>query len=151
MRLVVQRVRHASVEVDRRIVGEILNGLVVLVGTTHGDTDDDVDLLADKLVGLRVFADDEGKMNRSLLDIGGDLLLVSQFTVYGSVRRGKRPSFTDAGDPAVAAQLISRLAEQVASHGIRVATGEFGAAMQVTLQNDGPVTLIIDSVNGKIV
>ncbi len=151
MRLVVQRVRHASVEVDRRIVGEISNGLVVLAGTTHPDTDHDVDVLVDKLVGLRVFADDQGKMNLSLLDVGGELLLVSQFTLYGSVRKGKRPSFTEAGDPVVAARLIGRLGEQLGSRGIRVATGEFGAAMQVKLQNDGPVTLILESVNGKIV
>lgn len=150
MRLVVQRVKRASVVVGDRVVGSISDGLLVLAGTTHGDTERDVDVLADKLVALRVFSDEGGKMNRSLLDTGGELLLVSQFTLYGTTRKGNRPSFTDAGDPAVAAELIDRLASRVASHGVQVASGEFGAAMAVELLNDGPVTLILETVQGKL-
>ena len=151
MRLVVQRVKRASVVVGDRLVGSIPDGLLVLAGTTHGDTERDADVLADKLVALRVFSDEDGKMNRSLLDTGGELLLVSQFTLYGSTRKGNRPSFTDAGDPAVAAELIDRLASRVAGHGVQVASGEFGAAMEVELLNDGPVTLILETLQGKLV
>ncbi len=151
MRLVVQRVKRASVVVGDRVVGSISDGLLVLAGTTHSDTERDVDALADKLVALRVFSDGEGKMNRSLLDTGGELLLVSQFTLYGSTRKGNRPSFTNAGDPAVAVELIDRLAARVTSHGVRVANGEFGAAMEVELLNDGPVTLILETRQGKLV
>lgn len=151
MRLVVQRVKRASVVVGDRLVGSISDGLLVLAGTTHGDTERDVDVLAEKLVALRVFSDEDGKMNRSLLDTGGDLLLVSQFTLYGSVRKGNRPSFTDAGEPALAVGLIDRLAEKIASHGVGVAGGEFGAAMEVELLNHGPVTLILETMDGKLV
>ncbi|MDH3193391.1 MAG: D-aminoacyl-tRNA deacylase [Acidimicrobiia bacterium] len=151
MRLVVQRVKRASVAVGDRIVGSISPGLLVLAGTTHGDSEADADVLADKLVALRVFSDAEGKMNRSLLDTGGELLVVSQFTLYGSTRKGNRPSFTNAGDPAVAGELIDRLAERVSGHGVRVASGEFGAAMEVELLNDGPVTLILETIDGKLV
>ncbi len=151
MRLVVQRVKQASVVVGGRIVGSIAAGLLVLAGTTHGDSERDAEVLADKLVALRVFSDEDGKMNRSLLDTGGELLIVSQFTLYGTTRKGNRPSFTDAGDPVVAVELIDRLAAGVASHGVRVASGEFGAAMQVALLNDGPVTLILETLQGKLV
>jgi D-tyrosyl-tRNA(Tyr) deacylase len=150
MRLVVQRVRHGSVVVEDRVVGSIGAGLLVLAGTTHGDSETDVRVLADKLVNLRVFPDSEGRMNRSLLDTGGQVLLVSQFTLYGSVRRGNRPSFTGAGDPLEAARLLDRLATEIADRGVRVAGGEFGASMEVSLLNDGPVTLILESVAGKL-
>lgn len=151
MRLVVQRVQRASVVIEGRLVGSISDGLLVLAGTTHADSERDVDALADKLVALRVFSDGDGKMNRSLLDTGGELLLVSQFTLYGSTRKGNRPSFTGAGDAAVAAGLIGRLAAKISRHGVRVATGEFGAAMEVELLNDGPVTLILETVAGKLI
>lgn len=151
MRLVVQRVQRASVVIEGRLVGSISDGLLVLAGTTHADSARDVDALADKLVALRVFSDGDGKMNRSLLDTGGELLLVSQFTLYGSTRKGNRPSLTDAGDAAVAAGLIDRLAAKISGHGVRVATGEFGAAMEVELLNDGPVTLILETVAGQLI
>lgn len=151
MRLVVQRVKRASVVVGDRVVGSISSGLLALAGTTHGDSEADAVVLADKLVALRVFGDNEGKMNRSLLDTGGELLVVSQFTLYGSTRKGNRPSFTNAGDPAVAGELIGRLIARIAGHGVRVASGEFGAAMEVELLNDGPVTLILETVDGKLV
>lgn len=151
MRLVVQRVQRASVEVNRGTVGEIGPGLLVLIGTTHGDTMADSRVLADKLVGLRIFTDDVGKMNHSVVDAGGAVLVVSQFTLYGSVRKGRRPSFAAAGDPEVAEGLIAGFIESVRAHGVAVESGMFGAAMKVSLLNDGPVTVIIDTVDGRIV
>ena len=137
--------------VDGSVVGAIEQGLLVLVGVSHGDTEADAGALADKLVGLRVFADDEDKMNLSVVDVGGSCLVVSQFTLYGSVRRGRRPSFTDAADPAVAEGLVASVVAGIADHGVGVAEGRFGAMMQVDSLNEGPVTLIVETVDGRVV
>lgn len=145
MRVVVQRVQRCEVRVADRVSGRIGPGLALLVGFTHGDDDDALRWMANRVIGLRVFGDDEGKMNRSLEDIGGDLMVVSQFTLYGDARRGRRPSFVDAAPPDVAEDLYERfvavLREQAPG---AVKTGEFGAHMDVDLVNDGPVTLVID-------
>ena len=145
MRAVVQRVIHASVRVDGSVVAVIGRGLVVLVGVSSGDTVADVATLADKLVGLRVFADEAGRMSRSVLEADGAVLVVSQFTLLGSVRRGRRPSFTQAAAPEVAGPLIDELARRLRAAGVTVAEGAFGAHMDVELVNDGPVTILIDS------
>lgn len=145
MRTVIQRVSRASVRVDGRVVGRTGAGFVVLAGVADGDTEDDLDLMVDKLVHLRVFADDEGKMNRSLLDAGGGLLVVSQFTLHADCRRGRRPSFTRAAPPETARALFDRFVERLREKGISVATGEFGAMMEVELVNDGPVTIVLDT------
>ncbi len=151
MRLVVRRVQHASVAVGDRTVGAIGQGLVVLAGTTHGDTDADVRVLAEKVSGLRVFVDEDAKMNLSIVDVDGAVLVVSQFTLYGSVRRGKRPSFTAAGDPTEAAALVDLFVDELRARDLSVERGEFGAKMAVSLLNDGPVTLILESQGGQIV
>ncbi len=145
MRLVVQRVTRAKVMVDGRVTGEIGRGYLVLAGVESGDTDEDMRYGVEKLVGLRVFEDDAGKMNRSILDAGGSILLVSQFTLLGDARHGRRPSFSNAARPETAAPMIDRMACEIASRGIPVAQGEFGADMQVELVNDGPVTILMDS------
>ena len=145
MRLVVQRVTRAKVTVDGRVTGEIGRGYLVLAGVESGDTDEDMRYGVEKLVGLRVFEDDAGKMNRSILDAGGSILLVSQFTLLGDARHGRRPSFSNAARPETAAPMIDRMACEIASRGIPVAQGEFGADMQVELVNDGPVTILMDS------
>lgn len=145
MRAVVQRARFGRVRVEARTVGEIGPGLVVLVGAKTGDGTADADYLAEKIVNLRIFEDDEGRMNRSLLETGGDLLVVSQFTLYGDCRKGRRPSFVAALAPTEATLLIDRLVERCRTLGVRVETGEFGAKMAVELLNDGPVTLLLDS------
>ncbi len=145
MRAVVQRVTRASVCVDGEVVGEIGAGLLALVGVRHGDGPGDVAWLVDKLSHLRIFEDDAGKMNRSLLDTLGAALVVSQFTLYGDVRRGRRPSFAAAAGPEVASVLIAGLVEGLRRRGIPTATGRFGAQMSVALENDGPVTLILDT------
>lgn len=146
MRVVIQRVRWAKVTVDGRVVGEIESGLAVLLGVGRGDGDDEVALLSRKLVDLRIFSDENDKMNRSLLDVGGGCLVVSQFTLYADVRRGRRPFFGDAEDPARAREVCDAFAQALRQHGVaRVATGEFGAMMQVELCNDGPVTIVLDS------
>jgi D-tyrosyl-tRNA(Tyr) deacylase len=144
VRVVVQRVSRASVTVAGRPVGEIGRGLLVLAGFTGGDGDEAIDWMADKLANLRVFPDDDGKMNRSLLESGGEVLVVSQFTLYGDAQRGRRPSFVDAAAPAVAEPLYQRLVAALREQGLRVATGEFGAMMAVELVNDGPVTLVLE-------
>ena len=127
------------------MVGEIGPGQLLLVGFKHGDTTDQVEWMADKVVGLRIFEDDAGKMNRSLADVDGSVLVVSQFTLYGDVRKGRRPSFIDAAAPEIAIPLYDRFVELLeAGHPGKVATGEFGAMMDVSLTNDGPVTLVID-------
>lgn len=144
MRVVLQRVREASVSVDGRVVASIGPGLLLLVGFTAGDGDDAVAWMAAKVLGLRIFGDDEGKMNRSLADIGGAVLVVSQFTLYGDASKGRRPSFIDAAPPALAEPLYERFAEVVRQSGVPVATGVFGAMMEVALVNDGPVTLILE-------
>ena len=145
MRALLQRVTHASVTVDEQVVGQIGTGLLVLLGVGQDDSEAQVKTLADKIVHMRIFGDDEGKMNRSLLDIGGELLVVSQFTLYADIRRGRRPSFTGAAPPSLAEPLVERFKEAVAAYGLRVADGIFGAHMQVELLNDGPVTIWLDS------
>jgi D-aminoacyl-tRNA deacylase len=145
MRIVVQRVRSAQVEVDGKMVGSIGPGALVLLGVTHGDDKSKAAWLASKLVNLRMFEDEQGKMNRSLIDIKGSALIVSQFTLYGDCSEGRRPSFTGAALPNVAEPLYEAFIEEVKKLGLPVATGIFGAYMQVSLVNDGPVTFIIDS------
>jgi D-tyrosyl-tRNA(Tyr) deacylase len=145
MRALLQRVSQASVTVDDQIVGQIGPGLLILLGIGQGDDEVQIKTLVDKIVHLRIFADDEGKMNRSLLDIGGEALVVSQFTLYADTRRGRRPGFTRAAPPASAEPLVERFKTALADHGIVVDGGVFGAHMQVALVNDGPVTIWLDS------
>ena len=145
MRAVVQRVSEASVRVDGRVVGRIGPGLLVLLGVGRGDGEADVGLLAEKVVHLRIFPDDAGQMNRSVLDAGGELLVVSQFTLYGDVRKGRRPAFDGAAAPDAARGLYEAVVRELRSSGLPVATGEFQAMMQVELVNDGPVTVLVDS------
>ena len=146
----IQRVARARVTVEGTVVGSIDRGLLVLVGVAHGDGVVDCETLAAKLVGLRIFADDEGRMNRSVQDVDGGVLVVSQFTLHGDVRRGRRPSFIDAAAPEEAEPLIELLVEEIRAHGVSVATGRFGTMMAVDLLNDGPVTLVIDVRDGRI-
>lgn len=145
MRAVVQRVREASVRVDGAVVGAIGRGLMVLLGVGTGDSDDDADFLAEKVLNLRVFPDEQGQMNRSVLDVRGGLLVVSQFTLYGDARRGRRPSYTDAAPPDEANRLYERFVSRVRPSGLEVETGVFRATMDVALVNEGPVTLLLDS------
>lgn len=145
MRIVVQRVSTAKVTVEGEITGEIGHGLMLLVGVTQEDTREDADWLVDKVLNLRIFEDEAGKMNHSLLDIGGALLSVSQFTLYGDCRKGRRPNFMDAARPDQANELYEYFNDKARSHGVRVETGVFGAMMDVSLTNDGPVTLLLDS------
>ncbi len=144
MRAVVQRVSKASVSVDGEVVGTIGPGLVVFVGVTHDDGDKEARFLAGKIAHLRIFADDEGKFNRSALDVGGEALVVSQFTVYGDARKGRRPNFGQAAPPETAEPLIERLVFFLQEEGLRIETGVFGAMMMVETHNDGPVTIIIE-------
>ena len=145
MRACVQRVSEARVEVDGKIVGSIAVGFVVLLGVEQDDTKKDARYLADKLVGLRVFEDDEGKMNRSLVEANGAMLVVSQFTLLGDCRKGRRPSFIHAAPPELGEALYERFVADVRAHGVHVETGRFRAHMDVALVNDGPVTLLLDS------
>jgi len=145
MKSVIQRVSEASVTIDGIVQGEIKTGFLVLLGITHSDTEKDVKWMVDKISGLRVFEDENGKMNLSLEDVKGELLIVSQFTLYGDARKGRRPSFVEAARPEKAIPLYEKFIELAKSKNINVATGEFGADMKVNLLNDGPVTLIIDS------
>ena len=145
----VQRVSRAKVTVGDRTTGEIEGGLLVLLGAGAGDTDADLGYIVDKIVNLRIFADDAGKMNRSVLDTGGGVLVVSQFTLYGDARQGRRPAFTGALEPVAAKTLYEQSLTQIAAAGVkRVAAGEFAADMQVELVNDGPVTILLDSRKG---
>ncbi|WP_322814920.1 D-aminoacyl-tRNA deacylase [Chloroflexus sp.] len=150
MRAVIQRVREASVTVAGEVVGAIGNGLLILLGVCHTDTAEDVELLAEKIAQLRIFSDHEGKFNLSLLDVGGAALVVSQFTLYADTRKGRRPSFTAAARPEIAAPLVDTFAATLRTRNIPVATGVFGAMMQVALINDGPVTLVIDSAELRL-
>ena len=145
MRALVQRVSQAQVEVDGDQVGAIRTGLLVLLGVTHADTAEDSRWLADKVAHLRIFEDEDGKMNRSVLDIGGAVLAVSQFSLYGETRRGRRPSFTEAAQPEAADALYRQFCADLATYGLPVATGRFQAHMEVSLTNDGPVTLLVES------
>ncbi len=145
MRVVLQRVSSASVAIDGETAGEIGPGLVLLLGIAKDDGPDDVEYVVNKCVGLRIFGDDRGKMNRSLLDEGGEVLAISQFTLFGDTRKGRRPSFDGAAPPEQAEPLYELAVERLRYHGIRVATGRFGAYMEVSLVNDGPVTLTVES------
>ncbi len=145
MRALLQRVSRASVRVEDRVVGTIERGLLVLLGIGQGDGEAQVRTLVEKIVHLRIFEDEAGKMNRSLLDIHGEMLVVSQFTLYADVRRGRRPGFTDAAPPSIAEPLCERFKEAASSYGLTVAGGVFGAHMEVELVNDGPVTIWLDS------
>src|ERR1044071_5949650 len=144
MRAVVQRVSRAAVSVEGQTVGRIDRGLCVLVGVARDDTESDADGLAAKTVGLRIFEDDEGKMNRDVMEVGGSVLAVSQFTLLGDVRKGRRPSFGDAMEPERANLLFERFCGHCRSQGVRAETGRFRADMQVDLTNDGPVTILVD-------
>jgi D-aminoacyl-tRNA deacylase len=148
MRAVVQRVHRARVEVSGDVTGSIERGLVAFVGAAAGDTDHDLAYLVGKVVNLRVFPDEEGKMKKSLSDVGGSLLAVSQFTLFGDVRRGNRPSFDGAMEPVAAEAMFDRFVEEARARGVRVETGRFGAHMDVFADNDGPVTILIDSKKG---
>jgi D-tyrosyl-tRNA(Tyr) deacylase len=145
MRAVVQRVSSASVMVEGRVVGEIGRGLLVLLGVAASDTTADADYLAEKIAGLRIFEDGEGRMNLNVTDTGGAVLAVSQFTLYGDVRRGKRPSFDGAARPERARELYEHFVAQVRRSGLRCETGQFQAMMSVALVNEGPVTILLDS------
>jgi D-aminoacyl-tRNA deacylase len=145
MRAVVQRVTSSSVEVENKIVGEIGPGLLVLLAVARDDEIVDADYLAEKIINLRIFADDEGKMNRSLLEMAGAMLAVSQFTLFGDARKGRRPSYIEAAEPQKANSLYQRFVERVRAHGVNVETGVFQATMKVSLVNDGPVTILLDS------
>jgi D-tyrosyl-tRNA(Tyr) deacylase len=146
MRAVVQRVSEASVRVETDVVGRIGRGLLVLLGVSTTDTEKDVDYLSEKIAHLRIFEDPDGKLNRSLLEVNGEMLVVSQFTLLGDCRKGRRPSFTAAAEPAHAARLYEHFVRQTARRGVPVQTGRFQALMAVSLVNDGPVTLVLDSV-----
>jgi D-tyrosyl-tRNA(Tyr) deacylase len=145
VRAVVQRVTKASVSIGGEVVGAIEFGLVVLLGVKPGDDERAIDFLAEKIANLRIFPDDDGKMNRSVLDDGGGALVVSQFTLYGDCRKGRRPSFIDAAPPEIAEPLYERFVARLRGYGLKVETGRFAADMKVELVNDGPVTLIVDS------
>lgn len=145
MLAVVQRVSEARVEVGNRLVGSIDQGLVVLLAVKNGDTAEAADYIAAKLATLRIFSDDSGKMNLSVQDVAGGVLVVSQFTLYGETRKGRRPSFTQSAPPAEAEPLIERVADNLREQGLPVACGEFGAMMRLNLVNDGPVTIILNS------
>lgn len=145
MRAVVQRTRCSKVLVNEQVVGQAGSGLTVLLGIKRGDQISDAEYMIDKIINLRIFEDDEGKMNRSLLDCSGEILLVSQFTLYGDARRGRRPGFSDAELPELAQPLFEQCLQLIRAKGIRVETGIFGEHMIVTMDNDGPCTIILDS------
>ncbi len=144
MRALVQRVRQAAVTVEGRLVGAIGRGVVVLLGVTHSDSTSEVEWLAQKVAGLRIMEDAGGRMNASLLDVEGEALVVSQFTLYADTRKGRRPSFTDAAPPEVAAPLVEHFVRALRQTGVTVQTGEFGAMMMVEIHNDGPVTIMLE-------
>lgn len=145
MRAVVQRVKKASVTVDGVTTGEIAGGLLVFLGVGENDTEKEIDYMVNKISGLRIFPDDEGKMNRSVIDIKGEILVISQFTLYGAVKKGFRPSFVSAANPEKGEDFYEKFCEKIASIGLKIGKGVFGAMMDVTLINDGPVTILIDS------
>ncbi len=145
MKAVVQKVSKANVKVEKAVIGEIQTGLVVLLGVGHNDTEKEADYLAGKLVNLRIFGDDNGKMNKSLIDVKGDLLVVSQFTLMGDCSKGRRPSFINAAPPDMANKLYEYFIEQTKIKGIKTETGKFQALMDVSLVNEGPVTILLDT------
>jgi D-tyrosyl-tRNA(Tyr) deacylase len=145
MRVVLQRSKEASVEVDGKTIGQISSGYVLLVGIAHDDTEEDAAYLAEKIARLRVFEDETGKMNLSILDVKGEILSISQFTLYGDTRKGRRPNFMNAAKPSYAEPLYDRFNDFLREKGLHVETGRFGAMMNVKLINDGPVTLILES------
>jgi D-tyrosyl-tRNA(Tyr) deacylase len=150
VRLVLQRVKEAHVDVSGATVGSISTGLLILIGVASTDTRKDAEYLADKVIYLRIFPDDEHRMNRSILEVGGSLLVVSQFTLYGDCRKGRRPSFDQAAPPEQARQLYEYFVEKLSSRNVIVQTGVFQAEMQVHLVNDGPVTFVLDSPDGQM-
>src|SRR5699024_4937703 len=145
MKLVIQRTNKASVTIDNTIVGQIEDGLVVLVGITENDTTEDVQAMVHKLIHLRIFEDEAGKLNKSLMDISGSILSISQFTLYADVRKGRRPSFVKAAHPDKATALYEQFNQHLSDEGVHVETGEFGAMMDVALVNQGPVTIILET------
>lgn len=147
MKVVAQLAKEASVTVREEIIGKIGKGFMLLVGITHEDTEADLDYIVNKLIHLRVFEDADGKMNESLLQIGGEVLSISQFTLYADTRKGRRPSFTDAAKPDIAIKLYEQFNQKLIEAGIHVETGEFGAHMDVQLINEGPITIILDSAD----
>lgn len=147
MRVVLQRVSHASVTVEEKVIGKIERGFLLLVGVTHDDAIEDMEYLVRKIVQMRIFEDEEGKLNRSIQDIGGEILSVSQFTLYADTKKGNRPSFSKAAPGDVALEMFEQFNGLLRDTGIPVETGQFGADMKVELLNDGPVTILLDSKN----
>ena len=147
MRAVVQRVTNADVKIDGRVNGKIDNGLLVLLGVCNGDTEEDMKYIADKIIKLRIFSDENDKMNLSLEDVGGSMLVISQFTLYGDCSHGRRPYFGNAMEPVSANEMYEKFVAYIRERGIHTETGEFGADMKVSLTNDGPVTIILESKN----
>ena len=145
MRIVLQRVSHASVTVEEKVIGKIPRGFLLLVGVTHDDTTEDMEYIVRKIVQMRIFEDEEGKLNRSIQDIGGEILSVSQFTLYADTKKGNRPSFSKAAPGDVAIEMFEQFNGLLRDTGIPVETGQFGADMKVELLNDGPVTILLDS------
>ncbi len=145
MRVVIQKALESSVSIDNQVVGKIDKGYVLLVGFTHGDTKDECDYCARKVAKMRLFEDEEGKTNLSLDDVGGDILSISQFTLYAATKKGNRPGFTNAADPVIAEELYHYFNEQLRDYGFKVETGEFGAFMNVNIQNNGPMTILLDT------
>jgi len=145
MRAVIQRVKNAEVKIDGKIVGKIGKGLLVLLAVHQDDTEDKIEKMATKIINLRIFADEEDKMNLSVKDVGGEILVVSQFTLYGDISKGNRPSFIESAKPDKVVPYYEKFVEKIKVSGLKTATGEFGAMMEVSLINDGPVTIIIDT------